>query len=188
VAVRLGSRVALQGTIVDEKGKPLSNVAVTARPSLRFLWTLPTDAQPFAASLPTATTVTLDGQQDGQFLLWVDANIDQVWGEYDLVIEPPTTEDAPTFVDTIQVARNNTVSTMALPQIQLPDAAYVHGKITDPSGQPVDNAEIKLYLVSTQLQLCSQVANAPTSCPIPASLLARNTASDNGDVQLALPR
>jgi hypothetical protein len=126
--------------------------------------------------------------QDGQFVLWVDANIDQVWGEYDLVIEPPTTEDAPTFVDTVELQRDNTVTTMSLVPIQLPDAAYVHGQITDPSGDPVEGAEIKLYLVSTQLQLCSEVAHAPTSCPIPASLLGRSAASDRGEVQLALPR
>lgn len=184
VAMRLASRLAVQGMIVDDKGKPLSNVAVTARPSLRFLWTLPPEAQPFVASVPAPTAVT----QDGQFVLWVDANVDHVWGEYDLVIEPPTTEDAPTFVDTVELLRDNTVTTMALGAIQLPDAAFVHGQITDPTGAPVDSAEIKLYLVSTELQLCSQVANAPTSCPIPASLLGRSTASDRGNVQLALPR
>ncbi|HET9625443.1 MAG TPA: hypothetical protein VFP84_28945 [Kofleriaceae bacterium] len=182
--IRLASRVAVQGAIADAHGALLSNVAVTARPSLRFLWTLDADPQAFVASIPPPTTVT----QDGQFVLWVDANIAQVWGEYDLVIEPPITDDAPAFVQPTELARDGTVTTMQLGTIGLPDAAFVHGKITDADGAPVDSAEIKLYQVSTQLALCSEVAHAPTSCPIPATLLGRNPAADGGEVQLALPR
>src|SRR5262249_56330902 len=87
---RLPARIALRGRIVDAQGKPVPNVSVTARPSLRFLWTLDADPQAFVASLPTPTAVTPDatsGDGAGTFVLWVDANVATVWGHYDMLIE-----------------------------------------------------------------------------------------------------
>jgi hypothetical protein len=80
------------------------------------------------------------------------------------------------------------VDAIPLGEVTLPDAAYVHGRITGPDGEPVENAELKLYLVSTELVLCSEVAHAPASCPIPALLQGRNTSDSKGTVRLALPR
>jgi len=77
---------------------------------------------------------------------------------------------------------------VSLDKITLPDAAYVHGRITGPDGASVENAELKLYLVPTELSLCSEVAHAPASCPIPAQLQDRNTSDAMGTVRLALPR
>src|SRR4029079_8078166 len=72
-AMRLPPRLALHGKIVDNDGKPLTNVAVTARPSLRFLWTLDTAPQVFVAAIPAATAVT--SFETGEFVVWVDANV-----------------------------------------------------------------------------------------------------------------
>ena len=189
---RLTSRVALHGTVVDHAGKPLNNVAITARPSLRFLWTLDAAPEAFVAAIPAATAVTL---ATGEFVVWVDAAIAQVWGNYDLLIEPPATAQAPTYTKTdVDIRRDGTLSpdgapdSVSLDKITLPDAAYVHGQITGPYGASVENAELKLYLVSTELSLCSEVAHAPASCPIPAQLQDRNTSDAMGTVRLALPR
>jgi hypothetical protein len=185
-AMQLASRVALRGTIVDNAGKPLGNVAVTARPSLRFLWTLDAAPQGFVAAIPAATAVT---SPDGQFVVWVDANVAQIWGDYDLVFEPPATALAPTYVKTeVQVPRDGTLDSVTLDATVLPDPAFVHGLITGPDGQPVENAELKLYLVSTEARLCAEVAHAPSSCPIPAQLQGRDTSDPAGTVRLALPR
>lgn len=184
--IRLGPRLALRGKVFGTDGKPLGHAAVTARPSLRFLWTLDAASQVFVASIPAATTVTFD---DGNFLLWVDPNVAQVWGHYDLLIEPPTGARAPSYVlADYEIPKFGTLDAVTINDIQLPDAAFVHGRITGPDGQSVEDAELKLYLVSTQLTLCSEVAHAPASCPIPALLQARNTSDSEGTVRLVLPR
>ena len=167
-------------------GVPLTNVAVTARPSLRFLWSLEPVPQAFVAALPVATTVT---PPSGEFVLWVDAIVDQVWGQYDLMIEPPTTTPAPTFIaNNLDFPRSTTLDTFRVGTLVLPDAAYVHGQITDSAGAPLEGAELKLYLADPSADLCSQVAHAPASCPIPAQLQGRNTSDLNGEVRLMLPR
>jgi hypothetical protein len=184
--IRLGARVAVRGKIRGSDGKPLTNVAVTARPSLRFLWTLDAVPQAFVAAIPAATAVTLD---TGEFVLWVDANVAQVWGHYDLLIEPQTDAAAPTYLQPdVEIPRDAAVDALSVGEIILPDAAFVHGRVLDPTGEAVDDAELKMYLLSSVLSLCSEVAHAPTSCPIPAALQGRGTSEADGTVGLALPR
>jgi hypothetical protein len=184
--IRLAPRIALRGKIIDSDGKPLTNVTVTAQPSLRFLWTLDTAPQTFVAAIPRATAVT---PETGEFVVWVDANVAQVWGHYDLQIEPPTTALAPTYVKAdVEIPNVDMLDAVTLGDITLPDAAFVHGRVTGPTGEPVENAELKLYLVSTELSLCSEVPHAPPSCLIPPQLLGRNTSDAKGAVRLVLPR
>ena len=181
-------RVALRGKVLDAAHKPVGNVAVTARPSLRFLWALDAAPQAFVAAIPAASTLTLDS---GEFVLYVDPtvpNVLQSWGDYDLSIEPPTSSRAPTIRFEFPIPRFSAIDAATVPDIVLPDAAHVHGRITGPDGKSVENAELRLYLVSTQLTLCSEVAHAPSSCPIPAQLQARNTSDSEGTVRLLLPR
>jgi hypothetical protein len=189
---RLPSRIALRGRILDRGGKPVPNVAVSARPSLRFLWTLEAQPQTFVAAIPTPTAVTPDttsGDGAGVFVLWVDANVASVWGHYDVLIEPPMTARMPTFVKAdIDVRDGMAADSVGLGDITVPDAAYIHGRITGANGQPVDGAELKLYVVSNAITLCSEVAHAPMSCPIPAELRSRNTSDSDGIVRLTLPR
>jgi hypothetical protein len=186
-ARKLASRIALRGRITDTAHRPLGNVAITARPSLRFLWTLDTTPQALLAAVPTATAVTAD---TGEFVVWVDPRVGLIWGDYDLVIEPPVALRAPSYVQSgIAIPRNSALDGLALGEIAVPDAAFVHGRIAvAPNGEPVAGAELKLYRVSPSLALCSEVAHAPPSCPIPAQLQARNTSDAKGMVRLALPR
>jgi hypothetical protein len=184
--VQLASRVALRGKVIDVTARPLANVAVTARPSLRFLWTLDAAPQAFVAAIPAATTAT---DSDGHFVLWVDASVAAIWGNYDLVFEAPTTSDAPTYLQTaVEIPGDATVDSVTLDDTQLPEAAFVHGRIADPRGDSVEGAELKLFRVATEVRLCSEVAHAPASCPIPAQLQGRNTSDMAGMVRLALPR
>jgi hypothetical protein len=184
---RLSARFALRGRIVDGSGNPLSNVSVTARPSLRFLWTLDAPSQAFVASIPAPNAVTPGG---GDFLLYVDANVDQIWGDYELVIEPPAQSLVATYIKSgLAIPRDAAVFATANDPIVVPDTAHVHGQITGPDGAPIDNAELKLFaLPADGLSLCSEVEHAPASCPVPAQLQARNTSDANGVVRLALPR
>jgi hypothetical protein len=52
----------------------------------------------------------------------------------------------------------------------------------------LDNAELKLFQVSTTVSLCTEVAHAPVSCPIPAQLRGRAASDSDGIVRLTLPR
>lgn len=184
--IQLASRVALRGKVVDATDEPVGQVAVTARPSLRFLWTLETSPQAFVAAIPAATTVT---ENDGQFVLWVDPSIAGIWGDYDLVFEAPATSQVPTYLQTaVEIPPDSTIDSVTLEDTRLPEAAFVHGRIADPLGDSVEGAELKLFRVTTPLQLCSELAHAPASCPIPAQLEGRNTSDSDGMVRLALPR
>jgi hypothetical protein len=188
--IRLVTRIELSGRVVfGPDDQPLGNVSVTARPSLRFLWALDAAPQAFVAAIPAATAMTDPGT--GVFVLWVDPNIPNVaqsWGDYDLLIDPPMSAAAPTVVTEFAIPRSSVLDAATVPSIALPDPARIHGRITGPDGKPVDKAELKLYRISTQLTLCSELAHAPASCPIPADLLDRNTSDSDGTVRLVLPR
>jgi hypothetical protein len=185
--VRLGARLKLIGVLTGIDGKPLGNAAVTVRPSLRFLWTLDAAPQAFVAAIPVATTNT--GQDNGSFTLWVDPNIADIYGHYDLVFEPPVDSRAPTFVlADYAIEKFGSLKVADVSTVQVPDPAFVHGRITGPDGESVEDAELKVYVVQTQLTLCSQVQHAPASCPIPAQLRSRNTSDNDGTVRLLLPR
>lgn len=195
--VRLPPRIALRGNVVYG-GKPLGNATITARPSLRFLWALDASAQVFVASIPPSTFTT--PTNGGDFVLRVDPIVAQTWGYYDISIEPAAGTRAPSFVvREFPIPRNTALDpvTVTYPfplpdgmtaDIYLPDAAFIHGRAASPDGHEVEGAEVRVYEVSTQLTLCSQVAHAPASCPIPAPLQARNTSDAEGTVRLALPR
>lgn len=201
--VRLPPRLALRGNVVYG-GKPLGNATITARPSLRFLWALDAAAQVFVASIPPSTfTIPTNG---GDFVLRVDPFIPQVdpikqtWGFYDLAIEPAAGTRAPSFVvpefpiqqttalDPVTITYPFHLADGMAPGIYLPDAAFIHGRVASPDGRAVEGAEVRVYEISTQLNLCSEVEHAPASCPIPAALQARNTSDSEGTVRLALPR
>jgi hypothetical protein len=202
--VRLPPRIALRGNVVYG-GKPLGNATITARPSLRFLWALDAAAQVFVASIPPSTFTTPTNGGDfvlrvDPFVLRVDPIVTQTWGYYDISIEPAAGTRAPSFVvREFPIPRNTALNPVTVtypfpipdgmtPDIHLPDAAFIHGRAASPDGHAVEGAEVRVYEVSTQLTLCSQVGHAPASCPIPAALQARNTSDDEGTVRLALPR
>ncbi len=186
-AMLLPARVKVRGVVLDASGNPLKDVSVTARPSLRFAWSLADAPQAFLSAIPTATAIT---PATGEFVVWVDPTITELWGHYDLVFEPPTTSKyparAPTWIQS-EVAIGS-FDTLSLPDVVLPDAAFVHGTITDPDGQPVAGAEVKVFRVNTTLTLCSMVPNAPLSCPIPATLQGRGASDPMGMVRVTLPR
>jgi hypothetical protein len=195
--IRLPPRIAVRGNVVYG-GKPLANATITARPSLRFLWSLDATAQVFVASIPPSTTTT--APNSGDFVLRVDPIVEQILGYYDFAIEPAAGTRAPSFVvREFPIPQTTALAPVTItypfqlaagmaPDIYLPDAAFIHGRVAAPDGQAVEGAEVRVYEVSTQLTLCSEVDHAPASCPIPAALQARNTSDAAGTVRLALPR
>ncbi|NLF05834.1 MAG: hypothetical protein GX593_12645 [Actinomycetales bacterium] len=183
----LPARVPIRGTVRDATGAPLKDVAVTARPSLRFVWNLETRLQAFLSAIPPATTVT---PASGDFVLWVDPMIGERWGHYDLVFEPPMAGKYPLRAPTWTQAEIP-IPGMEGPgpqNVQLPDAAFVHGEVTDPSGVPVEAAEVKVFRVDPNRTLCTMVEFAPLSCPIAAGLMGRGATDKAGAVRISLPR
>lgn len=186
-AIQLPARVKVRGIVRDADGQPLKDVAVTARPSLRFAWSLEDKPQAFLSAIPAATAIT---PSTGEFVVWVDPTIMDHWGHYDLAFEPPTASKyparAPTWIQG-EVAITS-LEPVSLPEVVLPDAAFVHGMITDADGALVEKAEVKVFRVNTSLALCSMVQNAPQSCPIPATLQGRGASDPGGLVRVTLPR
>jgi hypothetical protein len=183
---RLDARIALRGTIVDEHGQPVGNMSVTARPSVRFSWSLTARPQQFLAEIPPATTTT---PSTGGFVIWVDPTLASVWGHYDLSFEPATGVTLPPWsVGDVEIPRGPMMTSVDLGTLTLPPAAFVHGRVVDPAGNPVSGGEVRLFQIVSDTSVCSQVVNAPAQCVIPAALRGRSTADDKGIVRLNLPR
>ncbi len=189
---RLPDRMAMRGIVRDIDGAPLKDVQVTVHPSLRFQWSLDASPQAFLSAIPAATTVTLE---TGEFVVFVDPFLNNddtidIWGTYDLAFEPTATANAPSWIQgEVEIPRDSAQTTVTLPDITLPDAAHVRGRITDPSGNVVEGSELKIFRVDQTFGvLCSEVKNAPTACPIPALLMGRGTSDADGHVRLTLPR
>ncbi|MBA3817599.1 MAG: hypothetical protein H0X17_01795 [Deltaproteobacteria bacterium] len=185
--LKLPNRLALRGVVYDSRGEPLKDVAVTARPSLRFVWSLDAAPQSFLTEIPPSTATT---PNTGEFVVWVDAHLADTWGHYDLAFEPTTGTDAPNFtVSGIELPRLASQTAVDLPPVSLPDAAFVRGTILDHKGEPLKDAELKLFRTDDSSgALCGLVRNPPASCSVPATLIGRGVADDEGRVRLTLPR
>nr|MBA3542424.1 hypothetical protein [Deltaproteobacteria bacterium] len=183
----LANRVALGGIAVDSTGAPLGGVAVTVHPSLRFTWSLDDRPQSFLSEIPAATAVTTN---TGEFVVFVDPIIAETWGAYDLVFEPTLESRAGNWlVADIALPRDAATTSVMLDPIAIPDAAFVHGRILDPDGIALEDAELKLFrVVAPSGALCLEVNHAPASCPIPATLQGRGASDHDGVVRLTLPR
>jgi hypothetical protein len=186
--VHLPSRLAISGKVFDASNTPLANVAVTAVPSLSFLWTLDPDQLQFVGEIPPATTVT---GSKGDFSLWVDpligAGLSAVWAEYDLQLEPPLGSTTPIWVQNVQIPRQvNGPPTLPPISITIPDAANVHGTLVDALGGPVTGGELRVFQIASDPSPCA-LPFAPSPCVIPANLLGQGTSDDQGIVRLTLP-
>lgn len=182
--VVLPSRVSIRGKVVDATGAALSGVSVTARPALNFTWNLQGDAQAFLGEIPAAITTTGTG---GEFVVWVDPLIAGVFGHYDLSFEPSQIGVVAQYSTTVDMPRDSSTS-VALDTLQIPAAAYLHADLVDRMGNPVEGAEIKLYQVGANMDVCDLVAYPPAGCPVPAPLVARGTADTAGEARLAVGR
>lgn len=190
---RLGTRFALVGRVVDVNGEPMKDVVVTARPSVRFLWNLEAGPQSFLGAIPAATTTT---PNTGEFVVFVDRSFDNVmpgqagtvWGHYDLSFEPAKKSEPSWTVSNVELPRDAPTDTLDVGTVQLPDGAHVRGFVFDGAGALLEDAEVKLYRVQTDLALCSETRNEPQDCPIPALLVGRGTSAKDGVVRLTMPR
>jgi hypothetical protein len=184
--LRLPGRTKISGVVVDREGAPIGNVSITAVPSLRFQWSLDPAPLAFLASIPPATTASSD---DGHFVLYVDPLVADTWADYDLTFEPPVSSGEPRWtVADVEIPRLMNDTNLGLGNVAIPDAAFVHGRITDAGGNPVGSGTLSIYQLVTNLSLCGEVAHAPATCAIPARLLGHGVSDASGTVELTLPR
>lgn len=182
---KLKTRIAIRG-VVHIGGESVKDMSVTARPSLKFLWSLDQTAQAFLAAIPPSTSVT---PESGDFVLWVDPVVVGSLGFYDLTFEAAEGSHAPTF----------TIPNIEAPELggdyvgvyDLPFPAYVRSKIVDDKGEFVEGAELKLFKTEDFGSLCAEVPYPPANCrnaAAMATLLGRGASDEDGEVRLTLPR
>ena len=177
---QLEPRVAVRGVVANSNGEPVANVAVTARPNADYLATLETDAQAFAAQLALGTATSDD---TGEFVIWVDPPLVTA-SSYDLSFEPPDDADAPRWSVPQAVMPTTRITSMNAGPFIAPEAARVHGRITDPTGRTLGGGELRIFRQG-EARTCP---TSPATCVSAAVLLGRGTADDEGIVRLTLPR
>jgi hypothetical protein len=183
--IGLPSRIAVRGTLVDTSGQPIANAAVSASPSLRFVWSLTPADQAFLTQIPEATATT---PGSGDFVVWVDPFLSEAWGHYDLDIEPASGGHGPSWtVSDVEIPRGGQ-QLLDLGTVTVPDAANIHGRITDPGGNPVVGSELRVFSMAPDASLCTRVSYPPQDCVIPAQLVGHGTSDVDGIVRLTLPR
>ncbi len=187
-AQQLTRRVALRGVVYMD-GEPVKDMSITAHPSLRFVWSLDGAPQAFLSAIPPATTVTPD---TGEFVLWVDPNLVDTWGFYDLALEGAEGSGTPNLtISAVELPRVTSQTQVTLPVIDLPKPAYVRAPIVDDKGSTLEGAELKLYKSEDFGALCMEVSHPPQNCPTlaaTATLMGRGTSDEDGEARLTLPR
>jgi len=185
---QLKTRIALRG-VVQVFGKPVKDMSITARPSLRFVWSVDSTKQAFLTSIPPSTTVTPDS---GEFVVWVDPVLLDTWGTYDLTLEAASGSQAPNVtISGIQVPAMASLTSVQLDPFDLPSPANVRSKVVDDKGVEVEGAELKLFRTEDYGSLCGEVAYPPMNCRMAATtatLLGRGASDEDGEVRLTLPR
>lgn len=184
--VQLPSRVGLRGRVLDIAGQPLADVSVTARRSLRFLWSLDLADQSFLDEIPASTTITPD---NGDFIVWVDPALADAWGGYDVTFQTPKGSASPNWlIPDLEIPRLASQTTVQLGDVTIPDAAYIRAKIVDLAGNPVEGTALRIYQLPTDNLLCMQASHAPEDCHIDARVLADGESDQRGIVRLDLAR
>lgn len=183
--VRLPRRIAMRGRVIDRDGRRIGNIAVTARPSQRFIWSIDSAARDFVAEIPAASTVTTHA---GDFVLWVDPYLAGTWARYDIEFEVQKDSDIANWVyPDIEVPRMQQTA-VSIGDVLVPDSALLRGTLTDLSDLPVAGGEVAIYLVMTDTSLCSFVLYPPTNCTIAARRMAAAVSDPQAIATLALPR
>jgi hypothetical protein len=186
VPVRLPSRVALSGKVIDAFGVPQPSVAVTARRSLRFLWSVAAEDQTFLDEIPASTALT---PESGEFVVWVDPAVAGVWGHYDLFFETPAGSFVPNWsIGDLEIPRMAGTFTVPLDTVTLPDSARVHGRIVDSNGLAVEGSALRVFQLISNEPICREVSFEPQDCAPGTSVLGSAESDDKGVVRLGLPR
>nr|MBA3501411.1 hypothetical protein [Deltaproteobacteria bacterium] len=184
---QLQTRIAIRG-VVRVGGQDVKDMSITARPSLRFLWSVDPAAQAFLAAIPPSTSIT---PESGEFVLWVDPSLLGSTGFYDLTFEAAMGSHAPTLTIPAIQAPNDQGGSLYPGVYDLPFPAYVRSRIIDDKGEDIEGAELKLFKTEDFGALCGEALHPPANCRTvanTATLLGRGASDEQGEVRLTLPR
>lgn len=184
--VQLPARVRLRGRVLDVDGQPIADVSVTARRSLRFLWSLDPADQSFLDEISPSTAIT---PESGDFSVSVDPSLADAWGGYDITFQTPKGSASPNWlIPDLEIPRMASQTAVEIGDVRIPDAAYIRAKIIDLAGNPVEGTALRVYQLPTDNLLCMQASHAPLDCQIDARVLADGESDQRGIVRLELAR
>jgi hypothetical protein len=184
--VQLPSRVRLRGRVLDNAGNPVADVSVTARRSLRFLWSLDPSDQEFLDEIPAATAIT---PENGEFVMWVDPALADAWASYDLAFKTPAGSAAPSWlIPDFEIPRLPNQTAVMVDDVVLPDGAFMRAKVVDPTGNPVEGSALRVFLLPTSNDLCFEAVHVPDNCSVEATVMGDGESDMQGIVRLDLPR
>ncbi len=146
--IQLRRRAPVSGTIVSSEGMAIAGATVVARPSSALLERLEPRDRELLTGLQPASATSSSG---GEFVLWLDRELDNRRVDYDIEVIPPEGSNAPRWVaDEIALEGADEVGSVSLPSrlVELPAPRYVRSIVRDPAGEPVADAEVLLYEIS----------------------------------------
>lgn len=178
----LPPRVYVTGTVVSHDGAALENATVRAQPSYGFLLGLESSQRQALTQFAWPEVVT---DRDGRFGIYLDPGVLGLATSYDLEIIPPASSLRPRWsMDELSLdPYADRTEPLDVGRVVLPDASYARGVVTDPSGGPVAEAEMRLYVV----QDAPACAAKATDCQPLARLRSIAKSGPEGDLFLVLP-
>jgi hypothetical protein len=184
--VQLPGRVKLRGRVVDVNGNPLADVSVTARRSLRFLWSLDAADQQFLDEIPAATAIT---PETGEFFVYVDPALSDAWAFYDLTFKTPISSRSPSWlIPDFEIPRIANQEDVSMDEVVIPDGAFLRAKVVDPAGNPVEGSALRVFRLPTDDNLCFEVTHAPDNCSVEAGVVGEGESDVLGIVRLDMAR
>jgi len=182
--VVLGSRVPFSGTLMSANEEPIGDASVTLAASRLFRLSLAPAAQSVLDALAYPSSVT---GGDGGFVVWADPSVATESAIYDLELVPPAESLAPRWsADGVHVQGDEN-GTVSLGDVILPPASNARGLI-NVNGEPVANAELRIYQIDDNSILCEQLSfGDSTPCAPTARLRGIWRSRDDGWVHIVVP-
>ena len=92
------------------------------------------------------------------------------------------------LIPDLEIPRIPGQMTISLDTVTIPDAAFLHARVVDSEGAPVEGSALRVFRISDNESLCREVYNAPLECGGDAKALGHGESDGAGIVRLNLPR
>ncbi|HKA90181.1 MAG TPA: hypothetical protein VKE22_21115 [Haliangiales bacterium] len=179
--LELGRRAYVTGLVKDARGVPVENLLVVPQLSPFFTNATTPDVRARAWTIGLPQNVTTD--RGGHFALYLDPSVAGATAFYDLDLVPPSGSRDPRWShDRVMPPANG--DGLNLGDLALPRSSLAYAIVKDSTGQPVADAEVRVYVRSQDPTVCN---GAPAGCVPPARLRVLAKTNSDGFVTLVLP-